>query len=125
MTGFLGKVGMAVPAPAQHEEPGSREGCMGRALVYSCPVFSAQRAQLWLWLCWAWVCSMIMAGKSWSNNLTMKLLSPASTAQCSSPASGISLPVGRPQRVAGAHTTHCVHLVSRPTTESETIWLSS
>lgn len=48
MTGFLGKVGMAVPAPAQHEEPGSREGCMGRALVYSCPVFSAQRAQLWL-----------------------------------------------------------------------------
>lgn len=48
MTEFLGKVVMALPAPAQHREPGSREGSMGRALVYSCPVLSAQRAQLCL-----------------------------------------------------------------------------
>lgn len=37
-----------MPAPAQCGEPGSREGNVGRDLVYFCPVLSAQRAQLWL-----------------------------------------------------------------------------
>lgn len=48
MTGFLGKVVMAVLAPAQHREPGSREGSVGRALVDSYAVLSAQRTHLWL-----------------------------------------------------------------------------
>lgn len=45
MTGFLGKVGMAVPAPAQHEEPGSRVqgGVHGQGLgLFLSSVFSPE-----------------------------------------------------------------------------------